>query len=320
MQFEQWDRLRPIGLTPPVMQALAALDARGEPMRVTEVHRDSVIVARRRTRASGAPAACRAARTVAARGRRLGGRRARCARRALGVRPHAADQPAGSPQQRRPRAAARQQRRHGAAGDGPRRRLQPAPPRALPRHGHASGPVARGRADQGGPRRRRRRATRRSRAPDRRARRRARGERARPVVRGDARAVPRRRTDAGAARLVGRGQVDADQRADRPRRAGHRRGARGRQPRPPHHHRRARCTGCPAAPASSTRRDCAVSRRTSTKRDSRRASRTSSRWHRNAASAIARTPTSRAARCAPAWRPTGWPTTRSCCATSGATR
>ena len=45
MQFEQWDRLRPIGLTPPVMQALAALDARGEPMRVTEVHRDSVIVA-----------------------------------------------------------------------------------------------------------------------------------------------------------------------------------------------------------------------------------------------------------------------------------
>ena len=45
MQFEQWDRLRPIGLTPPVLQALAALDARGEPMRVTAVHRDSVIVA-----------------------------------------------------------------------------------------------------------------------------------------------------------------------------------------------------------------------------------------------------------------------------------
>lgn len=45
MQFEQWDRLRPIGLTPPVMQALATLDARGIPMRVTEVHRDSVIVA-----------------------------------------------------------------------------------------------------------------------------------------------------------------------------------------------------------------------------------------------------------------------------------
>ena len=45
MQFEQWDRMRPIGLTPPVMQALAALDARGDPMRVTEVHRDSVIVA-----------------------------------------------------------------------------------------------------------------------------------------------------------------------------------------------------------------------------------------------------------------------------------
>ena len=45
MQFEQWDRLRPIGLTPPVMQALAALDATGIPTRVIEVHRDSVIVA-----------------------------------------------------------------------------------------------------------------------------------------------------------------------------------------------------------------------------------------------------------------------------------
>lgn len=44
MQFEQWDRLRPIGLTPPVMQALAALDAAGTPMRVVEVHRDSVVV------------------------------------------------------------------------------------------------------------------------------------------------------------------------------------------------------------------------------------------------------------------------------------
>jgi ribosome biogenesis GTPase len=45
MQFDQWDRLRPIGLTPPVMQALAALDAPGTPLRVIEVHRDSVIVA-----------------------------------------------------------------------------------------------------------------------------------------------------------------------------------------------------------------------------------------------------------------------------------
>ncbi len=45
MQFEQWDRLRPIGLTPPVMQALAALDAAGTPLRVVEVHRESVIVA-----------------------------------------------------------------------------------------------------------------------------------------------------------------------------------------------------------------------------------------------------------------------------------
>jgi ribosome biogenesis GTPase len=45
MQFEHWDRLRPIGLTPPVMQALAALDATGSPMRVIEVHRETVIVA-----------------------------------------------------------------------------------------------------------------------------------------------------------------------------------------------------------------------------------------------------------------------------------
>ena len=39
MQYEQWDRLRPIGLTPSVMQALAALDAPGTPMRITELHR-----------------------------------------------------------------------------------------------------------------------------------------------------------------------------------------------------------------------------------------------------------------------------------------
>ena len=45
MQFEQWDRLRPIGLTPPVMQALAGLDATGTPMRVVEVHRETVVVA-----------------------------------------------------------------------------------------------------------------------------------------------------------------------------------------------------------------------------------------------------------------------------------
>ena len=45
MHFEHWDRLRPIGLTPPVMQALAAFDARGTPLRVIEVHRDSVVVA-----------------------------------------------------------------------------------------------------------------------------------------------------------------------------------------------------------------------------------------------------------------------------------
>jgi ribosome biogenesis GTPase len=45
MHFEHWDRLRPIGLTPPVMQALAAFDATGTPLRVIEVHRDSVVVA-----------------------------------------------------------------------------------------------------------------------------------------------------------------------------------------------------------------------------------------------------------------------------------
>ena len=45
MQCEQWDRLRPIGLTPTVLQALAGLDAPGMPMRVTEVHRATVIVA-----------------------------------------------------------------------------------------------------------------------------------------------------------------------------------------------------------------------------------------------------------------------------------
>jgi ribosome biogenesis GTPase len=44
MNFDDWDRLRPIGLTPPVAQALAALDAAGTPMRITQVHRDSVIV------------------------------------------------------------------------------------------------------------------------------------------------------------------------------------------------------------------------------------------------------------------------------------
>ncbi len=44
MQYEHWDRLRPIGLTPAVMQALAALDAPGVPMRVTEVHRATLVV------------------------------------------------------------------------------------------------------------------------------------------------------------------------------------------------------------------------------------------------------------------------------------
>ncbi|HVE88537.1 MAG TPA: ribosome small subunit-dependent GTPase A [Burkholderiaceae bacterium] len=44
MQYEHWDRLRPIGLTPKVMQTLAALDAPGMPMRVTEVHRATLVV------------------------------------------------------------------------------------------------------------------------------------------------------------------------------------------------------------------------------------------------------------------------------------
>jgi ribosome biogenesis GTPase len=45
MQYEEWDRLRPIGLTQAVMQSLAALDAPGTPMRVTELHRATAIVA-----------------------------------------------------------------------------------------------------------------------------------------------------------------------------------------------------------------------------------------------------------------------------------
>ncbi len=45
MEYEHWHRLRPIGLTPAVLQALTALDAPGVPMRVTELHRATVIVA-----------------------------------------------------------------------------------------------------------------------------------------------------------------------------------------------------------------------------------------------------------------------------------
>ena len=44
MQFNDWDRLRPIGLTAAIMQALSTLEAAGEPLRITEVHRDSVTV------------------------------------------------------------------------------------------------------------------------------------------------------------------------------------------------------------------------------------------------------------------------------------
>ncbi len=47
--------------------------------------------------------------------------------------------------------------------------------------------------------------------------------------------LPRRR-DRGHPRLLGRGEVDARQRAPRPRRPGHGPGARPRRPRPPHHH------------------------------------------------------------------------------------
>lgn len=42
MNSEDWDRLRPIGCTPAVTQALAALQGDGKPMRITEVHRDCV--------------------------------------------------------------------------------------------------------------------------------------------------------------------------------------------------------------------------------------------------------------------------------------
>jgi ribosome biogenesis GTPase len=52
MQFERWDRLRPVGLNPQSMQALAALDADGTPMRVTEVNRETVVVTDGETEAS----------------------------------------------------------------------------------------------------------------------------------------------------------------------------------------------------------------------------------------------------------------------------
>lgn len=45
MEIDAWDRLRPIGFSQGVAQALSALGAQGEPARVTEVHRDSVRVA-----------------------------------------------------------------------------------------------------------------------------------------------------------------------------------------------------------------------------------------------------------------------------------
>ncbi|HVG04680.1 MAG TPA: ribosome small subunit-dependent GTPase A [Burkholderiaceae bacterium] len=44
MEYQDWDRLRPIGLTPTVMQSLGALDAPGLPMRITEVHRATLAV------------------------------------------------------------------------------------------------------------------------------------------------------------------------------------------------------------------------------------------------------------------------------------
>lgn len=44
MELDAWDRLRPIGFSQAVAQALAALGSDGEAVRVTEVHRDSVRV------------------------------------------------------------------------------------------------------------------------------------------------------------------------------------------------------------------------------------------------------------------------------------
>jgi ribosome biogenesis GTPase len=44
MQFDRWDRLRPVGLNANVMQALAAFDAPGAPMRITEVNRETLVV------------------------------------------------------------------------------------------------------------------------------------------------------------------------------------------------------------------------------------------------------------------------------------
>ena len=44
MTTEDFDRLRPIGCNAPIMQALSQLDGEGAPMRITEVHRDIVMV------------------------------------------------------------------------------------------------------------------------------------------------------------------------------------------------------------------------------------------------------------------------------------
>ena len=114
------------------------------------------------------------------------------------------------------------------------------------------------------------------------------------------RATSARGPDAGAARLVRRGQVDADQHAARRRGAGHRRGAGARQPRQAHDHR-----AIAASAAGRRLRDrhagpahAAARRRRGGAR--RRASRTSRRSPRSAAFAIAGTATSPAARCAKA--------------------
>ena len=63
MTPEHQDRLRPIGYTPLIAQGLAQLDAAGTAMRVTEVHRDSVVLhdGEHESRGQALPALARAA-------------------------------------------------------------------------------------------------------------------------------------------------------------------------------------------------------------------------------------------------------------------
>ena len=226
-------------------------------LRVTAVHRSTVEVhdgrsrARRPRAAAPCPRACR--RGHGARGGRLGARRARRARRNVDRRAHPAVFAHRAAGRRRARPPGREQRRYRAARDGPRRRLQSAAARALPGPGPQRCDRARRRAHEGGRRRIDRRRTGRAPGIARRAhprsRRGLRRERARPGGRARARGLPRPRTDAGAAGLVRRRQVDVDQHAAGCRGSGHRRRAARTTAAASTRRRRGRCIGCRGARA-----------------------------------------------------------------------